>query len=241
MSQHVAGAGDSYDRRVPTSPSTTPSPPVSSPGSARVRPLHGLWLVPLVVGLTALTSCGDEAHPSAPAQAIGGVAPRKTGPATHLLAADKMPTAGAAWSGTETAAADVEVLGPCHVTSLVDIGALDAVRRTWSADASSPRAVQVVARFADNKSAWRAGQVLEAWQSDCADRVAGTVGPLRAVVVSTGAGRAYRVAEGERATDVGIVRKGEYLSVVSLTGPASRLPADSAATRAALKRIAATF
>ena len=66
VSQHAAGAGDSYDRRVPTSPSTTPYAPV--------RRLHGLWLVPLVVGLTALTSCGDEAHPTAPAQAIGGVA-----------------------------------------------------------------------------------------------------------------------------------------------------------------------
>jgi hypothetical protein len=233
VSQHATGAGDSYDRRVPTSPSTTPYAPV--------RRLHGLWLVPLVVGLTALTSCGDEAHPTAPAQAIGGVTARKTGPPAHLLAADKMPTAGAAWSATETAAGDVEVLGPCHVTSLVDIGALDAVRRTWSADASSPRAVQVVARFADNKSAWRAGQVLEAWRSDCADRVAGTVGPLREVAVSTGAGQAYRVAEGDRATDVGIVRKGEYLSVVTLVSSPAKLPEDSAVAKAAVKRIAATF
>ena len=233
MSQHATGAGDSYDRRVPTSPSTTPYAPV--------RRLHGLWLVPLVIGLTALTSCGDEAHPTAPAQAIHGAAARKTGPTVHLLAADKMPTAGAAWSGTETAADDVEVLGPCHLTSLVDIGALDSVRRTWSADASSPRAVQVVAKFADNKSAWRAGQVLEAWRSDCAHRVAGSVGPLREVAVSTGAGRAYRVAEADRATDVGIVRKGEYLSVVTLVSSPTKLPEDSAVAKAAVKRIAATF
>jgi hypothetical protein len=98
-----------------------------------------------------------------------------------------------------------------------------------------------VAKFADNKSAWRAGQVLEAWRSDCAHRVAGTVGPLREVAVSTGAGRAYRVAEADRATDVGIVRKGEYLSVVTLVSSPTKLPEDSAVAKAAVKRIAATF
>ena len=204
--------------------------------------LHGLWLVPLVVALTALTSCGDEAHTSAPQQAIGGgVKARKDGPAAHLLAADKMPTAGAGWSGTETADNDVEVLGPCHLTSLVDIGALDAVRRTWSADASMPRAVQVVGRFADNKSAFRAHQVLETWRAECADRIAGTVGQLRDVAVATGAGQAYRVAEKDRATDIGIVRKGDYLSVVALVAAPAKLPEDSAVAKAAVKRIAATF
>ena len=208
-----------------------------------MRPrLHALWLVPLVVALTALTSCGDEAHTSAPPQAIGGgVKARKNDPAAHLLAADKMPTAGAGWSGTDTTDNDVEVLGQCHLTSLVDIGALDAVRRTWSADASMPRAVQVVGRFADNKSAWRAHQVLETWRADCADRISGTVGPLRDVAVATGAGQAYRVAEDDRATDIGIVRKGEYVSVVTLVAAPTKLPEDSAVAKAAVKRIAATF
>jgi hypothetical protein len=198
------------------------------------------------VALTVLTSCGDAAHTSAPAEAArgaigGGVQARKDGPAAHLLAVDKMPTAGESWSGSDSAANDVQVLVPCHLTSLVDLGALVAVRRTWSAAGPLPRAVQVVARFADNKSAWRAGQVLEAWRSDCADRVAGTVGPLREVGVSTGAGQAYRVAEGDRATDVGIVRKGEYLSVVTLTSSPAKLPEGSAVAKAAVKRIAATF
>ena len=102
---------------------------------------------------------------------------RKTGPAAHLLAADKMPTAGAAWSGTETAADDVEVLGslPRHLAGRHRRPG----RRPPHLERRrlAPRAVQVVAKFADNKSAWRAGQVLEAWRSDCADRVAGTSAP----------------------------------------------------------------
>jgi hypothetical protein len=210
-----------------------------------VRGPHALWLVPLVVGLTALTSCGDEAHTSSPAQAIdravGGAKARKTGPAAHLLSADKMPTAGADWAGTDTAANDLQVLGPCHLTSLVDIGALEAVRRTWSAEDAMPRAVQVVARFADNKSAWRAHEVLRSWQADCGGRVDGTVGPLRDVAVSTGAGQAYRVAQADRATDLGIVRKGEYLSVVALVAAPAKLPDDSTLAKAAVKRIASTF
>ena len=67
------------------------------------------------------------------------------------------------------------------------------------------------------------------------------MGSRRAVAVTTGAAEAYRVDQGDRATDLGIVRKGEYLCVVSLVAPADQLPADSAATKAALKRIAATF
>jgi hypothetical protein len=201
-------------------------------------------LTTLVVAVSGLSSCGDEAHPSGAGadagQAIGRQLPRKSGPAAHLLGADKMPTAGSDWQGVDTSDGD-EVLGPCHLTSLVDIGALSTARRTWSSAGSSPRAVQVVARFADKKSAWRAHEVLDSWQADCAGRVSGSVGSRRAVAVTTGTAEAYRVDQGDRATDLGVVRKGEYLSVVSLVARASDLPADSAATRAALKRIAATF
>ena len=104
-----------------------------------------------------------------------------------------------------------------------------------------PRAVQVVARFADNKSAWRAHEVLDSWRTDCAGRVDGKVGPLREVAVATGVGQAYRVAQGDRATDLGIVRKGAYLSVVALVASPAKLPEDSALAKAAVKRIAATF
>ena len=54
-------------------------------------------------------------------------------------------------------------------------------------------------------------------------------------------GQAYRVAQDDRATDLGIVRKGAYLSVVVLVGSPAKLPDDSALAKAAVKRIAATF
>ena len=226
MSHPLRRAVGCDDRRVLTSPSA----------------FRATLVAVLVVAVTALTSCGDEAHTSSPTQAIGsGLQARRTGPAAHLLAADKMPTAGADWKGIDTADNDVEVLGPCGLTSLVDIGALAAVRRTWNADGRTPLAVQVVARFADNKSAWRAHEVLDSWQEDCADIVDGKVGARRSVAVATGVAEAYRLDEGDLATDVGIVRKGEYLSVVVLVGPAAKVPEDSAVARAALKRIAATF
>ena len=228
MSVRGPGPPASYDRRVLTSPST----------------FRLVLLTTLVVAVSALSSCGDEAHPSGAGadagQAIGRQLPRKAGPAAHLLADDKMPTAGSDWRGVDTSDSD-EVLGPCHLTSLVDIGALSTARRTWSSDGSSPRAVQVVAKFADNKSAWRAHEVLDSWQDDCAGRISGSVGSRRSVAVPTGAAEAYRVDQGDRATELGIVRKGEYLSVVSLVAPADQLPDDSSATKAALKRIAATF
>ena len=222
---------------MPTSPSTS--------GNTRPRRAHGLWLVPLVIVLTALTSCGDAAHTSVPTEragaAIGQTHARKDGPSAHLLADDQMPTAGASWVSTETAREDFEALGPCHLTPLVDIGALTVARRTWTTGASMPRAVQVVARFADNKSAWRAHEVLDSWRTDCSGRVEGDVGPLREVAVTTGVGQAYRVAQGDRATDLGIVRKGAYLSVVVLVGSPATLPEDSALAKAAVKRIAATY
>jgi hypothetical protein len=207
--------------------------------------VHSLWLVPLVIGLTALTSCGDEAHTRVPTEragaAIGAAQARKDSPSAHLLAADQLPTAGASWSSTETARDDLEALGPCHVAALFDIGALTVARRTWTTDASMPHAVQVVAKFADNKSAWRAHEVLDSWRTDCPGRVDGKVGPLREVAVATGVGQAYRVAQDERATDLGIVRKGAYLSVVVIVASPANLPEDSALAKAAVKKIAATF
>ena len=236
MSQPGAGVPGSYDRRVPTSPDTR-SPSLRSP---RV-----LWLVPLVVALIALSSCGGQAPTSAATsqggQAIGSALERRGGPAAHLLAADKMPTAGAAWTGTDTLGEDLGILGPCHAASLVDIGALSTARRTWSAAGSVPRAVQQVAKFADSKSAWRAHQVLGAWRDGCDALVDGGVGPMRTVAVDTGVGQAYRVGQGDQATDLGIVRKGAYLSVVALVARSPQLPDDSSLAKADVKRIAATF
>jgi hypothetical protein len=83
--------------------------------------------------------------------------------------------------------------------------------------------------------------VLASWQEGCAAREHVDVGPMRTVSVATGAGQAYRVGRGTRATDLGILRKGAFLSVVVLIAPSADLPAHSAAARAAVRRIAATY
>lgn len=232
MSQPGARRCGSYDRRVPSSPSTR-------------RPVvRLLWLVPLVIALSAVSSCGDQAHTSGvpgAGQAIGGALERRSSPASHLLAADKMPTPGAPWSATQTVNDDFSVLGPCHLASLTDIGAVATARRTWSMSSALPRATQVVARFADGKSAWRAHQVLGSWRERCADQVDGHVGPMRSAPVPKGVGEAYRVDNGDTATDLGILRKGAYLSVVVLDAAPSQLPRDSSVSKTALRRIAATF
>jgi hypothetical protein len=151
-----------------------------------------------------------------------------------------MPTAGEAWSSSATATDDLTVLGPCHLTSLVDIGALTAVRRTWTSTSSTSRAVQIVARFADRRSAWRAHQVLGSWHEGCAGDDL-DVGAMRTISVPTGVGKAYRVGRGTRATDLGILRKGSWISVVAVVAPSAQVPGDSVLARAAVKRIAATF
>ena len=209
----------SYDRRVLTSPSTVRT---------------GL-LTTLVVAVTALSSCGDHSG-----QAIGAAVPEKAiGSAAHLLSAGDMPSAGTAWRKVTTKKSD-DVMGPCHLTSLVDIGALEVSQRTWVIrKGDTPVGRQVVARFADNKSAFRAHEVLDSWQADCGDRRAGTVEARVPVDVPTGKAEAYRVVEGNAATVIGILRKGQYVSVLSLTGPALGVAEHQSSD--ALKRIAATF
>ncbi|MEO6511231.1 MAG: hypothetical protein ABIO16_09585 [Nocardioides sp.] len=184
---------------------------LTSPSTVRLA-----LLACLVVAVTGLTACGDRAG-----QAIGAAVPRKaTGPAAHLMAENDAPSGGSAWRKIRTTDSD-DVVAPCHLTSLVDIGALEVSQRTWSVrKGSTPISRQVVARFADNKSAWRAHQVLDSWHGDCGDRRAGTVEARVPVDVPTGNAEEYRVVTGNVATAIGILRKGEYLSVFSLTGPA---------------------
>lgn len=223
MSWPVTARSRSYDRRVLTSPST-------------VRPA---LLAGLVVAVSALTACGGQAGQAIGAQVPAAHAPAATGPAAHLLAGDDVPDAGTAWRKTQTATSD-DVVGPCHLTSLVDIGALEVARRTWLVrPGHTPTAVQVVGRFADNKSAWRAHQVLESWHASCGGQRVGTVEDLAPVPVPTGSAEAYRVVRGDLATGVGIIRKGRYLSVYALAGPSSAVTGRQASQ--ALAAIAATF
>lgn len=196
-------------------------------------------LVPMVLALVVLSSCGDSARPSAPAN-IAGLGDETA----HLIEGADLPRVGSsAWTDMTTEPENFMAIGPCHKTALAEIGALTAVRRTW-ASATGGRAVQVVARFADNKSAQRAQTVLESWQADCQTRAgAAEIGPLRKIPTKVGQGETYRIVyrDGTRAGALGILRKADYLSVIEISARTKDFPADGAPTRAAVQLIAATF
>jgi hypothetical protein len=178
------------------------------------------------------------------------VAARAAGPNDHLLTASSLPRlAGREWTVGTTGAEESQPVGACQKTALVDIGAVRAVRRVFSGPGDSGvGAAQVVARFADKKSAWRAHQVLQAWRDDCPDRLRGSapaVGPMEEVSLTAGTGGHYRATWGSTRKPVtaglGIVRKGAWLSVVELTAADADYPAGRHPARRAVRRIAATF
>ena len=167
---------------------------------------------------------------------------------THLLEADDVPSAGEdlSWAIRRTGPEGSRRVGACQRTALVDIGALDAVVRSFvGPEDSGLRSRQVVARFADPKSAWRAHQVLRSWHEDCAEVLddPAEVGPMQRVELETGRGGHYRADHGPEKdvahTGLGIVRHRHWLSVVAIRATKSDYP--SAWTRKAVRRIAATF
>ncbi|MCW2795537.1 MAG: hypothetical protein JWM79_1034 [Nocardioides sp.] len=170
----------------------------------------------------------------------------------HLLAVDVMPTPtrDGSWVVEDQGPEGDRAVGACQKTPLVSIGALTATRRVYAADAGGARATQVVARFADAKSAWRAHEVLAAWREDCETRLdfpRKDVGPMQDVPVAAGVGASYAAAYGPRpeaqgvSAGFGIVRKGSYLSIVDISSPPAEWPQRRDPARAAVRRIARTF
>ncbi len=174
-----------------------------------------------------------------------------------------MPALGAAvtWKVTGDGPEDTRRAGTCQKTSLGSIGAVSAVRRTFAARTNgrttgkrtrpTPQALQVVARFADDKSAWRAHRVLAAWREDCAERLDHArreVGPMRSIgQVQVGTGENYLAEYGPKARDkgwaagFGIVRTGSYLSIVEIRTGSTKYPSQPDPARVAVRRIARTF
>lgn len=171
----------------------------------------------------------------------------------HLLAEDRLPAlqVGFTWRVVGEGPEDTARVGACQKTSLESIGAVSAVRRTYAAnDARGVTATQVVAGFADAKSAWRAHEVLSAWRADCEERLdypRKEVGPMETVEVATGIGGHYLAAYGAkspstgRVTGFGIVREGSYLSIVEISTPSGDYPSRWDPARAAVRRISRTF
>ncbi len=209
-------------RSAPSAPAATDDPPAPGP-SATTRPAHG-----------------PRGHK------VGALQPRmRATTADHLLDADRLPTLGErTWAVDTTGPEDPDrdpAVGACQKTLLGTIGAVETVRRTYTA-ADRVSATQVVARFADSRSAWRAHQVLIAWRDDCADRVdRADVGPMEPVTVRTGTAESYRTAERRHAAGLGILRTGSYLTLVEVTARSERYPDSWDPARVALRRVARTF
>ena len=183
-----------------------------------------------------------------------GWRPRAQSIDPHLLNADQMPALrdGLAWTVATTAPEDpaaAQAVGACQKTALGTIGAMSSVRRTF-AGPDGIAATQVVARFADSRSAWRAHEVLASWRGDCEQRLDyphAEVGPLEPVRVHAGIGESYRAAYGRKAkarwqsAGLGILRTGSYLTVVEITAGPGAYPDRWDPTRVAVRRISRTF
>lgn len=177
---------------------------------------------------------------------------RAGSPVRHLLAADRLPGLGdqLTWAVTADGPEGQDPVGACQKTPLSSIGAVSAARRDFGAADGTVTATQVVAQFADDRSAWRAHEVLQAWRDDCAQRLdhpRAEVGPLVAVEVTEGHAEAYRAAYGPRKasqgwdTGLGIVRHGSWLCVVEVTTAGGDYPPRRDPAQVAARRIARTF
>lgn len=193
---------------------------------------------------TATAAPTAEATPSRSAKRhkVGELTPlpRAAAPDTHLLDADRIPTFdGHTWklSSTDHAGA----VGACQKTELETIGAVEAVSRRFTAE-DGLAAVQVVARFPDAKTAWRAHQVLVAWREDCEERVRdSTVGPMEPVAVTAGTADSYLGSFRARSAGLGILRSGAILTLVEVAAGREAYPTKWDPARVAVRRIARTF
>ena len=213
-------AGPASIATTPASATTAPTASTSSPASTPVEPVDA-------------TGAPTRTATARPAGLRG-----------RLLGADELPGSDS-WRATRTGREGTTGSGSCQLTDLVAIGATSSVRRTFADGDDS--AVQVVAKFADDKSAWRTFEVLKSWRAKCSSRlVAGsTVSPLANVGAAPAVGHRYTLAQPVDASwqqfeRVGLVRLGEYVSLVAFvhTGDAVAYPAGQEPEALAVRAIA---
>ena len=132
----------------------------------------------------------------------------------RLLTAQEYPGPNRSFRWTEgrtTKREPAALAGTCHQFSMLSIGAMRVAHRDYLPADASPgaRANELVATFADAKTAWRAFEVLKSWRAECDEALAKydrhDVGELEKVRVGKGEGHWYLLgygpAEGE--TDAG--------------------------------------
>ncbi len=233
----LAGCGSGADETEATPP-TAATPATSLPASPAASPSAS---EPPATEPTA----SPRAHRPG-GHKVGTLQPRtRLVTAAHLLDADGLPVLGdGSWVVAATGPEDPDrdpAVGACQKTLLGSIGAVETVRRTFTAPGRLT-ATQVVARFADTRSAWRAHEVLVAWRDDCAERVDGSdVSPLRPLDVRAGTGESYRTDARKRAAGLAILRTGSFLTLVEVTAGAEHYPTGWDPARVAARRVARTF
>jgi hypothetical protein len=152
----------------------------------------------------------------------------------RLLATADVPGLNAQWQWQDgrTRPARSKPFGMCAQTapgaSLIDIGATEAVERTYfPPDDSDDNAAEQIAEFPDAKSATQAWAVLAAWRERCGRSVSAdidlSVRPLVSVPVSAGTARWYLLSwspageETGRFEAFGMVRNGTRVAVLRMT------------------------
>jgi hypothetical protein len=205
---------------------------------------------------SAPTSAASESEPTAEVSTteVPGEDPAPAGLEGRLLTAAALPGVNeqTQWTVKATGPQGDTPYGECQRFDFVSLGATEAVLRTFTSNQDTVTAGQVVAEFADAKSAWRAHQVLKSWRSQCAERLKGkqrTVGDLTDVAVPAGFAQDYVLQYGDAGAEVqhfdgvGIARRGAFLSLVEIdlqgqdyNYPAGQRPSALAA-RAAVDRL----
>ena len=210
----LAGCGDDTS---PASGDATGDDPSATSDSATTEATESTE--PAEPPTSEATSEATEAAPSSE--------PADEGLEGRLLTADELPGVNdqTVWKVGATGPEDGATTGTCQRFDLVSVGANEAVRRTFTSNQDTVAAEQVVAEFADAKSAWRAHQVLKTWRAKCADQIKADqvdVGDLRSLKVSEGFADSYVVRYGDAGAEsqhwdgTGISRRGAFLSLVEI-------------------------
>lgn len=183
---------------------------------------------PVVVtpGDTATATPGEDGDDATDAPVEGDGAATPDDLAARLLDAADLPAGLGAWRVGPTGPAG-DGIGECQQFAFTDVGAVDAVEREYDGG-EEVDAEQVVAQFADAKSAERTQQVLRSWHEDCVDFLRETdddegveVGDLVDLTTEDGWAASYSVTTTDDGREVetevvALAQRGTLVSVVVL-------------------------
>lgn len=136
------------------------------------------------------------------------------------------------WDAAATTRREPRALaGTCHRYEMLSVGAMRVAHRDYlpADDAAQARANELVATFADAKTAWRAFEVLKSWQADCDKPLAKydhhDIGAPQKVDIDAGEAHWYLLtygpADGESEADYfdaeGLALVGNRIAVIRMT------------------------